>query len=198
MNRIVVITGGTRGLGDAMVEAFLEVGDEVVSLARGECESPREGCRYVRCDITNSESVRAAFDDLDRVDVLVNNAGIQRTGSIGELSYDHWQTVLDTHLSGAFFCDSAAVPKMRAQGSGAIVHITSMAAFRVFAGRGPYTAAKGALHELTKVMAVELAPLGIRVNAVSSGWARTGRGARAVGAERREPAAQRWPAAQPA
>jgi len=173
MTRLVVVTGAARGIGDAIVGAFREAGDDVVSLDLGDCERPREGCRYVHCDITDPEAVRAAFEPLERVDVLVNNAGIQRVGLIGELSYDQWQAVLATHLSGAFLCNSQAVPKMRAHGSGAIVHVASTAAFVGLPGRGPYSAAKAGLGALTRVMAVELAPLGIRVNAVAPGFTRT-------------------------
>jgi NAD(P)-dependent dehydrogenase (short-subunit alcohol dehydrogenase family) len=173
MTRVVVVTGAARGIGDAIVGAFREAGDDLVSLDLVECEEPRDGCRYVRCDITDPESVGAAFEPLDRVDVLVNNAGVQRLGLIGELEYEHWQAVVGTHLNGAFICDSQAVPRMRAQGSGAIVHVASTAAFLGLPGRGPYSAAKAGLGALTRVMAVELAPLGIRVNAVAPGFTRT-------------------------
>ncbi len=173
MSRTVVVTGGARGIGDAIVASFLEAGDEAVSLDVIDCDRRRDGCRYLACDVTDPESVRSAFGALDRVDVLVNNAGIQRVGLIGELSYDDWQAVLATHLTGAFLCDSQAVPKMRAQGSGAIVHIASTAAVVGLPGRAPYSAAKAALGALTRVMAVELAPLAIRVNAVAPGFTRT-------------------------
>ncbi len=173
MSRLVVVTGGARGIGDAIVRAFREVGDTIVSLDLIECESPREGCRYVSCDVTEPESVRNAFDHLERVDVLVNNAGIQRVGVVGELAFEEWQAVLATHLTGAFLCCSQAVPKMRAQGSGAVVQVSSTAAFVGLPGRGPYSAAKAGLGALTRVLAVELAPLGIRVNAVAPGFTRT-------------------------
>jgi NAD(P)-dependent dehydrogenase (short-subunit alcohol dehydrogenase family) len=173
VSRLVVVTGGARGIGDAVVSAFRELGDTIVSLDLIECESPREGCRYVHCDVTDPESVHAAFERLERVDVLVNNAGIQRVGAIGELPFEEWQAVLATHLTGAFLCCSQAVPKMRTRGSGAVVQIASTAAFVGLPGRGPYSAAKAGLGALTRVMAVELAPLGIRVNAVAPGFTRT-------------------------
>jgi 3-oxoacyl-[acyl-carrier protein] reductase len=173
VSRLVVVTGGARGIGDAVVAAFREVDDKVVSLDLIECESPREGCRYVHCDVTDPESVRAAFDPLESVNVLVNNAGIQRVGVVGELPFDDWQAVLATHLTGAFLCCSQAVPRMRTQGAGAVVQISSTAAFVGLPGRGPYSAAKAGLAALTRVLAVELAPLGIRVNAVAPGFTRT-------------------------
>jgi 3-oxoacyl-[acyl-carrier protein] reductase len=173
VTRVVVVTGGARGIGDAIVGAFREAGDDVVSLDLIKCEQPREGCRYVQCDITVPESVDTAFALLERVDVLVNNAGIQRIGLIGELAYEDWQAVVGTHLSGSFLCNSQAVPRMRAQGSGAVVHVASTAAFVGLPGRASYSAAKAGLGALTRVMAVELAPLGIRVNAVAPGFTRT-------------------------
>ena len=173
MTRLVVVTGAARGIGDAIVGAFREAGDDVVSLDLADCERPREGCRYVHCDITDPEAVHAAFEPLERVDVLVNNAGIQRVGLVGELTYEQWQAVLGTHLNGSFLCNSQAVPKMREQGAGAIVHIASTAALLGLPGRGPYSAAKAGLGALTRVLAVELAPLGIRVNAVAPGFTRT-------------------------
>ncbi len=173
MSRLVVVTGGARGIGDAIVAAFCEAGDQAVSLDLIEPEHARDGCRYVECDITDPEAVPAAFEPLDRVDVLVNNAGIQRVGLIGELPHEQWEAVVGTHLTGAFLCNSQAVPRMRAQGSGAVVHVASAAAFVGLPGRGPYSAAKAGLAALTRVMAVELAPLGIRVNAVAPGFTRT-------------------------
>jgi NAD(P)-dependent dehydrogenase (short-subunit alcohol dehydrogenase family) len=173
VRRVVVVTGGARGIGDAIVAAFLEEGAEAVSLDLAECAEPRPGCRYLGCDITDPASVHDAFQQVERVDVLVNNAGIQRVGLIGELSYEHWQAVVATHLTGAFLCYSEAVPRMRALGSGAIVHVASTAAFVGLPGRGPYSAAKAGLAALTRVMAVELAQAGIRVNAVAPGFTRT-------------------------
>lgn len=170
----VVVTGGACGIGDAIVRAFRERGATVVSLDLLEPEEPREGVRYLRADVSDPESVRAAFAGLERVDVLVNNAGIQRVGLTGELPVESWEAVIATNLTGAFLCDSSAVPLMRRLGSGAIVHIASTAAFVGLPGRGPYSAAKAGLLALTRAMAVELAPAGIRVNAVAPGFTRTG------------------------
>jgi NAD(P)-dependent dehydrogenase (short-subunit alcohol dehydrogenase family) len=108
------------------------------------------------------------------VDVLVNNAGIQRVGLVGQLPWEQWAAVIDTNLSGAFLCNSAAVPLMPRHAGSSIVHIASTAAQVGMPGRGPYSAAKAGLLALTRVMAVELAPAGIRVNAVGPGFTRTG------------------------
>lgn len=176
--RNVVVTGGARGIGDAIIAAFLEQGARAISLDLIAPVRPREGVRYLEADIADPASVRHAFDEIDhsekRVDVLVNNAGIQRVGATGELSVDHWMQVIGTNLSGAFLCNSAVVPMMKREKRGAIVHVASAAAFVGLPGRGPYSAAKAGLLGLTRVMAVELAPVGIRVNAVAPGFTRTG------------------------
>ena len=117
---------------------------------------------------------RRSRSSYGRVDVLVNNAGIQRVGLIGRLEFEQWAGVIGTNLSGAFLCNSAAMPLMP-RGS-AIVHIASTAAQVGMPGRGAYSAAKAGLLALTRVMAVELAPAEIRVNAVGPGFTRTGPG----------------------
>ncbi len=176
--RNVVVTGGARGIGDAIIAAFAEYGARAISLDLIAPIRPREGVRYLEADVADPASVQRAFDEIDRtekrVDVLVNNAGIQRVGTTGELSVDHWMQVIGTNLSGAFLCNTAVVPIMKREKRGAIVHIASSAAFVGLPGRGPYSAAKAGLLGLTRVMAVELAPVGIRVNAVAPGYTRTG------------------------
>ncbi len=183
--KIVVVTGAARGIGDAIVEAFLEEGARVIVLDVLSPSSPRDGVRYAPADISNPDSVRGAFDEIGesegRVDVLINNAGIQRVGLVGQLPYENWAEVIDTNLTGAFLCNSAAVPLMPKHGTSAIVHIASTAAQVGMPGRGPYSAAKAGLLALTRVMAVELAQLGIRVNAVGPGFTRTGLVDRAIG-----------------
>ena len=172
MSRTVVVTGAARGIGDAIARAFLEVGDDVVSLDVLAPEDARDGVRYVEADITDPGAVEAGLRDLDEIHVLVNNAGIQRVGLVGELAHEDWRRVLDVHLNGAFVCTSAVVERM-GQG-GAIVSIASTAGFVGLPGRGGYTAAKGALIAWTRVLAVELAPRGIRANAVAPGFTRSG------------------------
>lgn len=176
--RVVVVTGGARGIGEAICRAFLDQGARVVALDLLAPSEPLAGVRYLQVDIADPQSVQAAFADIERqerrVDVLVNNAGIQRVGLIGDLPYELWTAVIGTNLTGAFLCDSAVVPIMRRQGSGSIIHVASVAAFNGLPGRAAYTAAKAGLLGLTRVMAVELAPAGVRVNAVAPGFTRTG------------------------
>jgi NAD(P)-dependent dehydrogenase (short-subunit alcohol dehydrogenase family) len=176
--RVVAVTGGARGLGDAIVRTFHDGGARVVVLDRLEPRDRLDGVRHVTADVSDAGSVAAAFASIDavegRIDVLVNNAGIQRVGLIGRLSHEDWSAVIGTHLTGMFLCCSAAVPRMIAQGSGgAIVSIASAAAFVGLPGRGPYCAAKAAILGLTRALALEGAPSGIRANAVAPGYTRT-------------------------
>lgn len=176
--KVAVVTGAARGIGDAIARALLEVGARVVVLDKIRPPEPRPGTRYVDADVSDPASVAAAFATVDanegRVDVLVNNAGIQRVGLTGQLSFEDWSAVIGTHLTGTFLCSSQAVPRMVARGEGgAIVSIASTAGLVGIPGRGPYCAAKAGIIGLTRAMALELAPAGIRVNAVAPGYTRT-------------------------
>jgi NAD(P)-dependent dehydrogenase (short-subunit alcohol dehydrogenase family) len=176
--RVAIVTGGARGIGDAIVRAFVEAGARVVVLDKLAPSEPRERTRYTTADVSDPESVAAAFESVDGaegcVDVLVNNAGIQRPGLIGRISFEDWSAVIGTHLTGMFTCCSQAVPRMIAAGrGGAIVSIASVAGFLGLPGRGPYCAAKAGIMGLTRALSLEVAALGIRVNAVAPGYTRT-------------------------
>ena len=176
--RTAVVTGGARGIGDAIVQAMRAAGAGVVSLDKIEPEVVRPGVRYLETDVSDPKSVEAAFAAIDREgevpDILVNNAGIQRVGLIGKLPFEEWQAVIGTHLSGFFLCASQAVPRMVQRGKGgAIISIASTAAFVGIPGRGPYCAAKAGIMGLTRSWALEVASVGIRVNAIAPGYTRT-------------------------
>ncbi len=172
-DQVVVVTGGARGIGDAIIRAFLEQGAKAVSIDLGEPEAPREGTRYLQADVTDLAAVEAAFADIDahegRVDVLVNNAGIQRVNLTDRFDPQVWRTVIDVHLFGMFHCSRTALARMLPKRAGAIVSISSTTAFVAVPGRGPYTAAKGGIVALTRTMAAEYAETGIRINAVAPG-----------------------------
>jgi NAD(P)-dependent dehydrogenase (short-subunit alcohol dehydrogenase family) len=176
--RVAIVTGGARGIGDAIVRSLHEQEATVVVLDREPPREPRDGVRYASTDVSDPGSVARAFGSVDaeegHVDVLVNNAGIQRAGRVGSLAFEDWNAVLGTHLTGAFLCSSEAVPRMIAGGrGGAIVSIASTAAFVGLPGRGAYCAAKAGILGLTRALALEVAPVGIRVNAVAPGYTRT-------------------------
>ena len=176
--RVAIITGGARGIGDAIARRFGEAGARIFALDRIAPPEPRAGVRYIEADVCNAKSVDEAFATVEREagapDVLVSNAGIQRVGLIGTLSFEDWSEVIGTHLNGLFLCASQAIPRMTAAGKGgAIIAMASTAAMVGMPGRGPYCAAKAGILGLVRAMALETASARIRVNAVAPGYTRT-------------------------
>ena len=176
--QVAAVTGGARGIGDGIAARLAQDGARVFALDRISPEERREGVTYLETDITSPESVAAAFRAIDsqagQIDILVSNAGIQRVGLIGKISFADFSAVVATHLNGFFLCASEAVPRMAKRGKGgAIVSIASTAAFVGLPGRGAYCAAKAGILGLTRALALEAAPAKIRVNAVAPGFTRT-------------------------
>ena len=178
VGKVAVVTGGSRGIGDAIAARLLADGAMVFSLDKQAPEERRDGVVYLDANVTDPDSVAAAFETVDqeagRVDILVNNAGIQRVGLVGSVSFADFSAVVATHLNGFFLCASQAVPRMVRQGrGGAIVSIASTAAFVGLPGRGAYCAAKAGILGLTRALSLEVAAANIRVNAVAPGFTRT-------------------------
>jgi 3-oxoacyl-[acyl-carrier protein] reductase len=175
--QVVVVTGAARGIGDAIVRRFVSEGARAIVPDLIDPIEPVDRTRYLRCDITDRDAVEAAHRSIEategRLDVLVNNAGIQRVALTDEFDPDTWESVVGVHLFGGFYWSRLALRTMKRQRSGAIVTVASVAGLTGIPGRGPYSASKAALMSLTRVMAVEVAGLGIRVNAVAPGMART-------------------------
>ncbi len=176
--KVAAVTGGARGIGDGIAARLARDGARVFALDKLGPEQPREGVTYLDADVTEPDSVGAAFRAIDdqagQIDILVNNAGIQRVGLIGKISFADFAAVVATHLNGFFLCASEAVPRMVKRGQGgAIVSIASTAAFVGLPGRGPYCAAKAGILGLTRALAVEVASAKVRVNAVAPGFTRT-------------------------
>jgi NAD(P)-dependent dehydrogenase (short-subunit alcohol dehydrogenase family) len=176
-SRVILVTGGARGIGAAIVQRAVAEGARAVVADLSQPIDPLPGVRYVLTDVSDRAAVEALFasiaDDEGGLDILVNNAGIQRVGLTETFDPATFETVIGTHLMGAFHCSSLAIRQMRARGGGSIIQIASVAGLIALPGRGPYSAAKAALMSLTRVMAVEVAELGIRVNAVAPGSTRT-------------------------
>lgn len=181
--QVVLITGAARGIGLAIAGAFAAEGWAVALADRDapavEAAAAALGDAHaaVQLDVADPGSVaaglaavRARFGQLD---ALVNNAGIQVPGRLAELALDDWMTVFAVNFFGAATVTKAAAGLLAARGGGAVVNVSSIAAARGVAGRGPYAAAKAALESLTRTAAVELAPDGIRVNAVAPGYVDT-------------------------
>ena len=131
--KVAAVTGGARGIGEGIAARLAADGARVFALDKINPEHSRDGVIFLETDITDEDSVGAAFRAIDaqagQIDILVNNAGIQRVGLVGKLSFADWSAVLATHLTGFFLCASEAVPRMAARGKGgAIVSIASTAA----------------------------------------------------------------------
>lgn len=176
--KVAAITGAARGIGDAIAMRLLEEGAKVFSLDLSEPDEARHGVTYLIADVGNPESVAEAFAAIDReagqLDVLVNNAGVQRVALAENMRPQDWHLVLNTHLTGMYLCCAQAIRRMRARGKGgAIVSIASTAGIVGIPGRGPYSAAKAGIESLTRVYATETASAKIRVNAVAPGSTRT-------------------------
>lgn len=177
--RTWLVTGGSRGIGRAVVEHAAAVGDSVAVLARSPAveEAPPGPGRLlgVKADVTNPESVADAVEvvreEFGSLDIVVNCAGIHRGGRVEQLSRECWDEVVSTNLTGAFEVCKAAAPLL-APGS-AVVNVGAVVGWRGFPGDVAYGSAKAGLSGLTQVLAVELAPRGIRVNLVVPGFVDT-------------------------
>lgn len=177
-DRVVAVTGAATGIGAAVAGAFDRAGAKVFVLdidvdGGADVAGQLERAAYVRCDVTDPDQVEAAFErirtDDERLDVLVNNAGgfwVQRTTE--DLPLEEWQRVIDLNLTAVFLTSKAAVPLLRTSTAGRIINVGSMAGQTAGYRTSPaYAAAKAAVHSLTRVMAHELAPDGITVNALA-------------------------------
>lgn len=175
--RVAVITGASRGIGRACALALAEAGADVVLISRtrselealaDQIESGGARAAAIACDVGHAGQVRAAFDQLARVDVLVNSAGGNVPQPFLEVSEENLDWMWSLNVRGAFLVSQAATRRMVTSGrGGSIVHISSQMGHVGAANRTVYCATKHAIEGLTKAMAVELAPYGIRVNAIA-------------------------------
>ncbi|GAA5123703.1 SDR family NAD(P)-dependent oxidoreductase [Pseudonocardia adelaidensis] len=173
---VAAVTGGASGIGAAIARRLMADGARVAVLDRDVSNAP-EGTLAVQADVTDDASVRAAVDrvlqEWDRLDVLVNNAGIGSQGTVADNPDDEWHRVLDVNLLGMVRATRAALPALRRSPSAAIVNTGSIAATAGLPQRAVYSASKGAVHALTRAMAADHLAEGIRVCAVAPGTADT-------------------------
>lgn len=178
-DKVAVVTGGTSGIGLAVVEGFLSEGAAVVMSASGEergYETEKELKKEYKdrilfhsCDVSKEESVRALFswveEKFGRLDILHNNAGVSAGGSLESTSVEEWDRVMNVNLRGAFLCAQYAAPLLK-KAKGVIINTISELGIVATPGCIAYLCSKGGLMQLTKGLAVELAPAGVRVNAI--------------------------------
>lgn len=193
VQRTIIVTGGSRGIGRAVCRALAEPGNKIYfnyyspsdpdaeKAAAGETErlvSDAGGSAQGVCtDISSYDQVEQFFNHIidkhQRIDILVNNAGIIRDALLVRMKVPDWQTVLDVNLNGVFYCMKLAAKQMMKQRCGRIINMASIVGVTGNAGQANYVASKAAVIGLTKTAAKELAPRGITVNAVAPGFIET-------------------------
>ncbi|HZQ64630.1 MAG TPA: glucose 1-dehydrogenase [Gaiellaceae bacterium] len=179
--RVAIVSGGTSGMGAAAARGLAAEGATVVvggrNRGRGTALADEIGGIFQPADVTRVADCRAlaqrAVDELGRVDVLVNCAGILPLGSITEVTEEGFDEAWRANVKGTFFCGQAVIPHMLEQGRGKIVNFTSVAGLAGVAGGSVYCTTKGAIVTMTKAWAVELAPHGLNVNAIAPGTVET-------------------------
>ena len=179
MARVAIVTGGTRGIGEAISLALKDMGMTVVANYAGNDERAQEftgrtGIRTVKFDVGDYDAAQAGVAqvaaDVGPVDVLVNNAGITRDGTLMRMDKQAWNEVIDTNLGGCFTMAKAVFEGMKARGWGRIVNIGSINGQAGQYGQVNYAAAKSGIHGFTKALAQEGARFGITVNAIAPGY----------------------------
>ena len=184
--RIAVITGGSRGIGSGIARALVAGGARVLitgrsasaldAAARGirnENSAASDAIHVLRADVRRPEEATAAIDAavsrFGGLDILVNNAGVGHFATVAEMSVDDWQQILETNLSGAFYCSHAAIPHLKRRGGGWIINISSLAGNNPFAGGAAYCASKAGLNAFSEALMQEVRYDNIRVSYIMPG-----------------------------
>lgn len=181
--KLAVITGAATGIGRVTAQLFAREGAQVVIADTNEGEAQRtvgsindEGgsARFVRTDVSRAEDMQALMDtaaeQMGGIDVIVNNAGAQRSGAVTDFEESEWDLLMRVNPKSCFLSAKYSVPHLRERGGGSIVNVASLAGLKGGPGMTAYSASKGAIIAFSKALASELAPDRIRVNAMCPGW----------------------------
>lgn len=182
-NKVAIVTGGSKGLGLAMAAGLASAGANLMLVNRNAEEGAKAAQELSRefgvkaisfaADIASHEQTeamaQAAMDAFGQVDVLINSAGINIRGPIDELTPEEFSQVMDINVKGTWLCCRAVTPFMKKAGRGSIINLASTLGLVGLANRTPYTASKGAVVQMTRALALELAPFNINVNAICPG-----------------------------
>lgn len=186
--KIAIVTGGHMGLGKGIVEALAEAGANIVICARrlARCQevcsiiSEKYGvkCLPIKCDVSRSDDVRSmvksTLERFDKIDVLVNNAGMtSRFKSFFEMNDEDWDSIIDINLKGTFLCSREVAKEMIMRKEGKIINISSVFGFVTTRKMSGYCTSKAGINHLTKAMALDLVDYNIQVNAISPGFIKT-------------------------
>jgi NAD(P)-dependent dehydrogenase (short-subunit alcohol dehydrogenase family) len=183
------VTGGSRGIGLAIAGAFVERGARVVITGRDQNHLDEAAARFsrdavlpVRADVGKPDeagcAIDAAVERFGGLDVLVNNAGVGHFANVADMSTADWQKVIDTNLSGVFYCCAAAIPHLKRRGAGWIINISSLAGKNPFVGGAAYCASKAGLNAFSEALMQEVRYDNIRVSYIMPGSVATGFGGR--------------------
>lgn len=183
---VAIVTGGSKGIGLAIARALLDRAIRVTITGRNEKDLAKAGEHLAQdasvlpivADVRNPADAQRAVDEtvsrFGRLDILVNNAGVGRFANVGDMSIETWREVIDTNLSGVFYCTHAALPHMRRGGGGYIVNISSLAGKNAFTGGAAYCASKAGLNAFSEALMQEVRYDNIRVSYVMPGSVATG------------------------